>query len=479
MVTRRVLALVATLGVAATSLAPAGALEPWVFDPGRDTPPAEQTNPSPGVEMQQRTQCATNAVLPNSQFHNIPASLQFGVGDLHRFADGTGQKVAVIDSGVSPNVRLPRLTAGGDYIAGGDGLDDCDHHGTLIAGIIAAQPALNDNFIGVAPGAEIISIRQTSSAFTPRSREDQPSSLDLLAKAVRRATDLGATVINMSVTACVDDPNRADSIHELAGALHYAAHDHDVVLVASAGNTNQECESNPGPSPDNTDDPRGWGNATTASIPSIFDDDVLSVAAVGAGGEPYPNTMAGPWVDVAAPGENIISLDPLAGESGGLINATIGPDGQGYPIMGTSFAAAYVSGLAALIRQYHPDLNASQVRQRIIDTASQTAEAMNNIYGNGIVNATAALTGTVDTSPSGGWGRQHIPPIARIIPQHPAQWDPWPVIIAGLLLTIAGVIAVEMVFKYRIGHAPTGEVRGDIEADPDHDLFKTKEGLRS
>jgi len=58
-----------------------------------------------------------------------------------KFGRGAGVKVAVIDTGVTPHPRLPHLIPGGDYVmGGGDGLSDCDAHGTLVASMIAASP---------------------------------------------------------------------------------------------------------------------------------------------------------------------------------------------------------------------------------------------------------------------------------------------------------------------------------------------------
>ena len=45
-----------------------------------------------------------------------------------------GQRVAVIDTGVAPHSRLPKTAAGGDYVFTGDGTQDCDGHGTAVAG---------------------------------------------------------------------------------------------------------------------------------------------------------------------------------------------------------------------------------------------------------------------------------------------------------------------------------------------------------
>lgn len=379
-------------GVLATSSAPvSGALEPTWFIPGVDSPP-DDSDPKPNVEMEQKTHCATSVVLPDSQFQTIPANEVFNVEKLHIYATGKGQRVAVIDSGVTKNVRLPDLVGAGDYIMGGDGLTDCDHHGTLIAGVIAARPATGDGFIGVAPDAGIISLRQTSAAYGPaKSDEKPPSSLDTLARAVVRAVNHGATVINMSVTACLPSNSTMD-LTKLRGALHYAVVERNVTVVASAGNVDQTCKQNRLPDPDNPLDPRGWSETDTVSLPSYIDQYVLSVGATNLMGDPYVNTLYGPWVDVAGPGVNIVSLDPSDGERGGLVNAEATQDGSS-PIAGTSFAAAYVSGLAALVRERHPELSALEVKNHIENYTQTTARGMSNVFGWGPVDTLGALTG--------------------------------------------------------------------------------------
>lgn len=408
--------LAATLAAVAVGMTPAvvgvpahAQLTPQVYSPGTDKPP-ENSDPKPPVEMEQKSKCASSAVLPDSQFHSIPANVTFRVDELHKYANGDGQTVAVIDSGVSPNSRLPRLKGSGDYVAGGDGLSDCDHHGTLIAGIIGASPAKDDAFVGVAPGVSLLSLRQTSSAYSPKNREDKDvssSNLVSLARAIVRAADEGATVINMSVTACVPANAKVD-LRELRGALHYAAVEKNAVVVSSAGNTDGDCEPNPGPDPNDPLDPRGWDKAKTMSLPSYIDEFVLSVGGVDLRGNPYGQSLPGPWVDVAAPAADIVSLDPAAGDQGGLINAELSQDGA-TPISGTSFASAYVSGLAALIRQRHPELSAEQVRNRIMNSAQVSAGELNNTVGLGPVDPVRALIGDVSKDKP-----------AR--PDYPSQW---------------------------------------------------------
>ena len=398
---RRAGAITATVA-ALTALTPAplaGAIKPWVFNPAVDIAPGDGS-PGPDLPMKQRYTCAASGQLAGSQFDSIPLDTVWAMRNLHGFATGNGQTVAVIDSGVNKNDRLPRLSGGGDYIDGGDGLSDCDHHGTLVAGIIAATPRPGDGFVGVAPDAAIVSIRQTSEVFQPETTGSDTdkvsaSNLNTLARAIVHAASLGATVINISVTSCLP-VNRPVDLHQLAGALYYAAVVKNAVVVTSAGNTGGDCNANPGPDPAVPTDPHGWSSVTTLSLPSMFSDFVLSVGGTTLTGDPYVKTMPGPWVGVAAPAINVVSLDP-AKATGDLINAQITDKGP-EAIAGTSFSSAAVSGLAALIRQRHPELSAHQVIERIRRTAHGSAEAVGTLTGSGVVDPLAALTAPVDMS---------------------------------------------------------------------------------
>lgn len=423
-----------TIAASVAMAPPAAAVPPPIVDPAVDVPPPDG-NPAPAMPMKQNTVCATSAVLADSQFDTIPANTAFDVAALHKFARGDGQVVAVIDSGVAPVSRIGKLRGGGDYIESGDGLNDCDHHGTLVAGIIAAQPSSTDGFVGVAPGAEILSIRQTSAAFTEdcagraeagcppggRVTEADRSAANLmsLAKSIVHAINLGATVINLSVTACVDAGTPVD-IRALAGALYYA-YVKDVVVIASAGNIGgQTCQTNPGYDPANPSDPRNWDGVRSVSLPSYFDKLLLSVGGTTLTGDPYVNSMPGPWVGVAAPAMNIVSLDPTEPTPGALTNAAL-VKGAPIPLNGTSFAAAYVSGLAALIRELHPDLKARQVINRIMAKAHTPANGWNNILGAGVIDPVAALTS--DDIPPGELVAPGVPSIQAQPPLQTAAPD--------------------------------------------------------
>ena len=303
---------------------------------------------------------------------------------------GAGQRVAVIDTGIQPNPRLSRVVAGGDYVSTGDGRRDCDGHGTIVAGIIGAAPDPGDPtcFSGIAPEATLISIRQSRMKFGPAA---DPSSrgfgdVTTLAMAVRTAADMGASVINISSVACAES---AMDDRALGAALSYAVDVKDAVVVTAAGNVGGagQCPSqNTSPQP------------TVIASPAWYDDYVLAVGSVGTDGTPSSFSLNGPWVDVAAPGEAVVSLNPAGS---GVVDAVPGSAGP-VAISGTSYATPVVSAVVALLRSRFPRLSARQVMTRIENTARRPAADWDPAVGNGVVDIGAAvsdhLTGHQTTS---------------------------------------------------------------------------------
>lgn len=450
-------AAVALVGVPAAVVSPtvgqATSDSPGIWQPSDPVPadgaPMSAVDGKP-VPMRQTVTCATSAVLADSQFSSIPAMSKgvFDVRELHKYATGTGIRVGVIDSGVNPNKRLPRLQPAGDYIGDTDGTFDCDHHGTLVAGLIAGAPSDTDSFVGVAPDAEIVTVRQTSGAYRKANYYDpEPSSLDLLAKAIVHLANMDVKVINMSVTACVPAGTQIAEMAALRGAMRYAAVEKDVVLVTPAGNVGAEdCKQNP--RPDLPDPGAGWGSLVTWSIPSIVDEFVLSVGGSTLEGDQYVNTLWGPWVDVTAPGINIISLDPEGRENGGLVNAELTREGTS-PLSGTSFSSALVAGLAALIRQADPSLNSQQVREIIINSTRRTASTMDPVFGRGHVDPVRALTGVVEAG-----GKR-----SRVVPDSFAEPEPVTEVavdksrVVGLVMLCVGLLAALCMALYGYLHA--------------------------
>jgi membrane-anchored mycosin MYCP len=385
----------AALWTAAVSAPSALAVPAPVVPPG--PPPTGKVAPTDPTER--KSTCGIGGVLPQTDFRLQPSAaalLDFAAA--WQFSRGAGQKVAVIDTGVNRHPRLHALEGGGDYVSATDGLEDCDAHGTLVAGIIAAAPGPDDAFAGVAPEATILSIRQNSGVYAVKgfaSAQNDPNAVSpgygnihTLALAVAHAVDLGATVINLSEVACAPVGAGLNDV-ELGLALRYA-YERNVVVVAAAGNlqANGMCGTqNPAGDP-NLPLARGWESVQTIASPAWFSDYVLTVAALTPSGEPAEFSLRGPWVGVAAPGEQIVSLDP---NSPGLINAW--QDQRGLvPIKGSSFAAPFVAGVVALVRSRFPALGASEVMALIKRTAHTGGAGPNDASGYGVVDPVAALT---------------------------------------------------------------------------------------
>ncbi|TVS88935.1 type VII secretion-associated serine protease mycosin [Mycobacterium helveticum] len=133
-----VAALLLTSGALA-GLPPASAISPPTIDPAAVPPDGP---PGPPAPMKQTAYCTEVGVLPGTDFKVPPQYMDMlNLPEAWQFGRGAGVKVAVIDTGVTPHPRLPRLIPGGDYIMGGDGLSDCDAHGTIVASMIGAAPA--------------------------------------------------------------------------------------------------------------------------------------------------------------------------------------------------------------------------------------------------------------------------------------------------------------------------------------------------
>ena len=369
--------------------------------------------PAPTAPSVQREVCAT--ITEDSSARPDPPPDLVDLTRVWQLTRGAGQRVAVIDTGVSRHPRLPEVVPGGDYVFTGDGTQDCDAHGTLVAGILS----------GVAPEATLIGIRQSSAKFVPAGDRSRGGvgDVDTMAKAIRTAADLGASVINISSVACVPVASPLDD-RAVGAALAYAVDVKNAVVVAAAGNSGAHCPSQPA----------GVTRDTVAVVvsPAWYDDYVLTVGSVDSQGIPSSFTLAGPWVDVAATGEGVTSLNP-AGD--GLANRV---DGRS-PISGTSYAAPAVSGLAALIRARFPALTARQVMQRIEATAHHPAAGWDPFVGNGTIDALAAVS--IESPPSAAPAPKplDVPTPAAVTPR-----DNRPRMLVGAaicLMLLAGALA--------------------------------------
>jgi len=268
-------------------------------------------------------------------------------------SQGDGVRVGVVDSGLDPSQpQVGRMhVADGHNVRPGENPQDwmdCYGHGTGVSSIIAAPQLTGVPFVGVAPGATIIPIKQTG-------RDPRDGDSDGIAAGIRYAVQQHARVVNVSVK--TNAPTAA-----MEQAVAYAAQQ-QVVIVAAAGND------------------AGESDLKAAAYPAAYAaryDNVIAVAAVDQQDTVAAFSDAGGYVSVAAPGVGVI----------------IASRGSGYAKQdGTSFAAPFVTGTVALLLGADPAMTPAQVRTRLEATADPPPVSVpSERYGYGIINPYRALT---------------------------------------------------------------------------------------
>jgi type VII secretion-associated serine protease mycosin len=278
---------------------------------------------------------------------------------------GAGVTVAVIDSGVNPEVSdlVGSVVTGPDYtgVTTSPASRNWGVHGTWMASLIAGHGHDGglSGVIGVAPEARILSIRVIPDRGDPRynryEREPETAIQQSLADGIRYAVTHGARVISMSI--CYSAPSAT------VRAELQQAYDHGVVVIASAGNSGGPAAGSYGEAPE--------------SFPANYPG-VISVGAVGSNGAVAGFSSDNLSVQVAAPGVSV----PAQGR-----------DGQYWWVSGTSPACALVAGVAALIKSRYPRLAADLVASALTSTTTdRPAGGYDSQVGFGIVDAAAALT---------------------------------------------------------------------------------------
>lgn len=228
-----------------------------------------------------------------------------GVSGLWQFTTGDDNVVvAILDTGIDAHhEELANKVVAAVNFTDSPTAEDFYGHGTHVAGIIAASAGNGIGITGLAPGSSIMNVKVA---------DDTGRCLaSAIARGITWAVDNGARVINISLELTEPSPMLEEAVDH--------AWEKGALVIAAAGNEGSE-----------------------APIYPAYYDNVISVAALETNGELAPLSNHGDWVDVAAPGYKIY---------GTLPNNTYGYKS------GTSFAAAHVSGLAALLFSLARDSN--------------------------------------------------------------------------------------------------------------------------
>ncbi|MFD8227697.1 type VII secretion-associated serine protease mycosin [Streptomyces massasporeus] len=282
---------------------------------------------------------------------------------------GRGITVAVLDTGVEAD--HPDLA--GNVLPGKDlvrfGAEPGDRawarHGTAMAGIIAGHghgPGDADGVLGIAPEAKILPVRVILEDGDPSRAKARSTRGNALAEGIRWAADHGADVINLSLG---DDSASAHPEPSEDQAVQYALKK-GVVVVASAGN--------------------GGEKGDHISYPAAYPG-VIAATAVDRAGTRASFSTRRWYATVSAPGVDVVIADP---------------DHKYYEGWGTSAAAAFVSGAAALVKAAHPGLAPAQIKSLLEDTARNAPSGgRDDSRGFGFVDPAAAIEAAGRIEPEG------------------------------------------------------------------------------
>jgi subtilisin family serine protease len=262
----------------------------------------------------------------------------------HTLAHGANVVVAVIDSGI--DIRHPELANSiietFDALGSGEGPH---FHGTGIAGAIVAHSRL----IGSAPSAKLLAIRAFGA--TPSGTQ---STTYVILRSLDFAASHGAQIVNMSFA------GPRDSLIE-RGIATLAAK--GIVMVAAAGNA----------------------GAKSPPLYPAANDNVIAVSATDAKDQIFSASNRGGYIALAAPGADIFLP---------------APDQKYQMASGTSFSAAYVSGIVALMLERNPALKSDQLRAMLTKTARDLGSpGRDDLFGAGEADAYAAVEAAIAAAP--------------------------------------------------------------------------------
>lgn len=367
------------------------------------------------------TACGADRVPGSDRLTDLPATAtdpaaeRMGVPAAHELATGRGVKVVVIDSGVMDGVggidRRPlwALPGSGALLSA---------HGTIAAGHIAGDR-------GVAPDASVYDVRVYDADGADTSQGQKPLTSAGLAAGIRAVIAAHPQeqfdVVNISLMVGADDPVLAAAVADLV-ALD------GVVVVAAAGNLDASA---------------GGGKGTEGSDADVFPadyDGVVGVSAVGpAGSDPRGFVLPNLDTDVAAPSLGAVSYN-ATGQRCAQVEVA------------TSWAAAQVSGVLALLRERFPRETPAQLVARLTGTtegagAEVAPELADPWMGAGVVQAYDALTrelkpgrqGKLDSVPvdAGADGQAPLPPPDLDLFGSSRALLLWSTLGAGVMLALA------------------------------------------
>lgn len=353
------------------------------------------------------------------QFSGVVGT-DLGALDAWTLSTGSAQMpVVVIDVGVDPTHPDLNLLPGKDFTnqAPGTGQprNNCDLHGTLVAGTICARKGNGVGVVGIAPDSPVISAR-CFVASTPLCTGAWFARVSWTADALRWSQSRGYRLTNNS--------NFYNHPSQTVEALYASTRANGMVHFASAGNSG------------------GPGLTWPARV-----DEVISVGAFNSAGARASFSNFGPQLDLMAPGELIRTTD-LVGPPG------LDPGDYKYTV-GTSFAAPYAAGVAALLLTREPNLTPLEVEARMIaGSIDMGRPGRDDLTGFGRVHAPAVLAPCAAPTTLCNAQPNSAGTIARLSVDGPAS-----LAVGDVLISVDGAVPGEVgMFLYgpEVVHQPFG-----------------------
>lgn len=367
------------------------------------------------------TAAAGDRLASTTQRDNPPLE-RMRVPEAQQVTRGAGVRVAVIDNGIEPGAGLGAVPHRVDVSP------PLSAHATMVGGLVAGPE-------GVAPAATLLDVKVYDTG-TPGDLSEDGVTSERIAAGIERvlAIDTPANpvhVVNISLSVPADDPR-------LRAAVAAMLRTTDAVVVASAGNRPEG----------GSGEPRGTRGSDAAVFPADYPGVVAVSAVAPDGGDPRDHVLPNADTDVAAP-----TVGALTRVGTGQV--------CGVDEVATSWAAAEVSGVVALLRAQYPGDSAEQTVARLLHTAEGSdatdGETRDPWTGAGVVQAHDALTRVLSPDEQGRLFRSTAAPRADAqAPPAPRQVDLFGPARVTLLwggLLASGLMALAFLLRPMIGRS--------------------------
>ncbi len=284
---------------------------------------------------------------------------------------GQGVRIAIIDSGIDlthadlGNLAAKSWSAGGEALAGAS-------HGTFVAGIAAAsrtQSGDSNDMHGVAYKATLVNFQASrpSTGTTSFASADLVDALNMASGLSSGSASVESDVINLSLGAF----STSDSTFSSLKNAMIAAAAESKIMVLAAGNEGLDADAT---------------RKLQPIYPAAYADDAGIAGLAIVVGNLTSSNQAAPSSNLCGDTKNFCLFAP-----GTSIRSTL--NGGGYGIgSGTSFAAPYVSGAAAVVKAAFPGVSSTDVVNRLLLTATDLGDpGVDNTFGRGLLDLEAAM----------------------------------------------------------------------------------------